>query len=310
LKYAVEVERSGSITKAAENLYMNQPHLSKTIRELEETLGTPIFRRTSRGILPTKAGSEFLAYAKNILAQMEMIENLSNGDSSSKIELRVTAPRASYISYAFTEYVKTMPSDKALAIDYRESNSAQVLENVVEEVSDLGIIRFPSRYEGYFMDFFREKDLDFEILSRFKFLILISKEHPLANKDLIVPLSLKEYIEITHGDREALSPAKPKKSPGAESGRREIAIYERGSQFELLGRFPSTYMWASPVPEDILSTFALVQRRCDSLRTDQQKDILIYRNGYRFTEGDKAFISKLKKVVQETPFFEPELELD
>ncbi|MDR2174754.1 MAG: LysR family transcriptional regulator [Synergistaceae bacterium] len=304
LKYAVEVERSGSITRAAENLYMNQPHLSKTIRELEETLGTPIFRRTSKGMLPTKAGAEFLAYAKNILAQVEMIENLANGDRSSKIEFSVTVPRASYISYAFTEYVKTLPSDRTLTIDYRESNSAHAIENVVEEESNLGIIRFPARYEGYFMDFLQEKGLDFEILSRFKHLILMSKEHPLAKREPIVPLRLEDYIEITHGDSGTPSPAKPQKSPDAESGRREIAIYERGSQFELLGRIPSTYMWASPVPEEVLSTFGLVQRRCDSPRRDHHKDLLIYRSGYRFTDEDEAFISKLKKVVQEIPFFD------
>jgi DNA-binding transcriptional LysR family regulator len=308
LKYAIEVERSGSITRAAENLYMNQPHLSKTIRELEETLGTPIFRRTSKGILPTKAGSEFLTYAKNILAQVDMIEKLANGDSSSKIELSVTAPRASYISYAFTEYVKTLPSDMALAIDYRESNSARAVDNVVEEESDLGVIRFLTRYESYFMDFLQEKGLDFEVISRFEYLILMSKEHPLAKRDAIAPLRLEDYIEITYGDTHTPLLAKPKKSSDAGNGRREITIYERGSQFELLGRIPSTYMWASPVPEEVLSTFGLIQRRCGSPRREQHKDLLIYRNGYRFTDGDAAFISKLKNVVREISFFEPDSE--
>ena len=49
-KYAVEVERCGSITQAAENLYMAQPNLSKSIKELEDTLGFQIFARTARGM--------------------------------------------------------------------------------------------------------------------------------------------------------------------------------------------------------------------------------------------------------------------
>ena len=53
LKYAVEVERTGSITQAADNLYMAQPNLSKAIKELEDTLGISIFRRTSKGVVPT-----------------------------------------------------------------------------------------------------------------------------------------------------------------------------------------------------------------------------------------------------------------
>lgn len=64
LKYAVEVEKTGSITKAAQNFYMNQPHLSKIIRELERDLGCDIFDRTSRGMVPTKKGEEFLQLCK------------------------------------------------------------------------------------------------------------------------------------------------------------------------------------------------------------------------------------------------------
>ena len=60
LEYAVEVEKTGSITQAAENLYMNQPHLSRAIKELEKEMGIQIFSRTRRGIVPTEVGEEFL----------------------------------------------------------------------------------------------------------------------------------------------------------------------------------------------------------------------------------------------------------
>ena len=62
LKYAIEVEKTSSITKAAENLYMGQPNLSKSIKELEDTLGIELFKRTSRGVVPTDKGQEFHKY--------------------------------------------------------------------------------------------------------------------------------------------------------------------------------------------------------------------------------------------------------
>ena len=71
LKYALEVERTGSISRAAEALYMSQPHLSKAIRELEESMGITIFSRTPRGVAPTKQGKDFLSYAQNIITQIE-----------------------------------------------------------------------------------------------------------------------------------------------------------------------------------------------------------------------------------------------
>ena len=65
LKYAVEVEKTGSITKAAQNFYMNQPHLSKIIRELERELGEDIFDRTSRGMPGCQCQSVTISFFMN-----------------------------------------------------------------------------------------------------------------------------------------------------------------------------------------------------------------------------------------------------
>ena len=56
--YAIEVEKAGSITQAADNLFMSQPTLSKAVKDLEETLGFAVFRRTPRGVVPTRKGSK------------------------------------------------------------------------------------------------------------------------------------------------------------------------------------------------------------------------------------------------------------
>jgi molybdenum-dependent DNA-binding transcriptional regulator ModE len=76
LRYAVEIAKTKSISKAAENLYMGQPNLSRAIRELEEGLGIIIFNRTSKGISITPDGEEFLQYAKRILSQLDEMEEL------------------------------------------------------------------------------------------------------------------------------------------------------------------------------------------------------------------------------------------
>lgn len=87
LKYAVEVEKTHSINRAAENLFMAQPNLSRAIRELEESLGITIFRRTSKGISVTPQGEEFLQYAKKILAQIDEVESLYKNAKTGKAEL-------------------------------------------------------------------------------------------------------------------------------------------------------------------------------------------------------------------------------
>jgi DNA-binding transcriptional LysR family regulator len=295
LKYAVEVERTGSITKAADRLYMNQPHLSKTIRELEETLGMAIFRRTPKGIVPTEKGTEFLAAARNILAEVEAMERIMSG-AASKVSLHVAVPRASYVSHAFTEFMKTVPPDRELDIDYRETNSASIVEHVTSGECGIGIVRCRADYSTYFEDMFREKNLRFEPVREFEYLALMSDRHPLANDEIARCEDLSRYIEIIHGDSEFQSGV-----PNGTNAHREktIAIYERGSQFEILKRIPGAYMWVSPMPEEVLSTFSLTQKRSD-MPDNLHRDFLISRRGYRLTEDDRGFIEKLGDTVKET----------
>ena len=74
LKYVVEIDKTRSISKAAENLYMGQPNLSRSIKELEQSLQITIFKRTPKGIEVTPDGEEFIQYAKKILADVETVE--------------------------------------------------------------------------------------------------------------------------------------------------------------------------------------------------------------------------------------------
>ncbi len=130
LKYAVEVERTRSITKAAENLYMVQPNLSRAIKELEESIGITIFRRTSKGIVPTPQGEEFLTYAKNILGQVEEIESIYKKGDTDKITFNISIPRASYITHAFIKLVASMDMSKEIEINYKETNSLRAIINI------------------------------------------------------------------------------------------------------------------------------------------------------------------------------------
>ena len=139
LKYAVEVEKTGSITKAAQNFYMNQPHLSKIIRELERDLGCPIFDRTSRGMVPTRRGEEFLRYAKAILAQEEQIEALCVKNSERALEVSLSVPRATYISYAFTDYLKDMRAFPSVSLSYKETNSKDIALDNLQAVRKIQI---------------------------------------------------------------------------------------------------------------------------------------------------------------------------
>ena len=79
LKYIVETAETGTISKAAEKLYISQPSLTAAIRELEHEFGITIFQRTNKGIILTSEGEEFLGYARQVITQTSLMEERYSG---------------------------------------------------------------------------------------------------------------------------------------------------------------------------------------------------------------------------------------
>ncbi len=100
LKYAVEIARTRSITMAAENLYMGQCRLSRAIKELEDYLGITIFKRTSKGIVPSPEGEIFLAHANRILDEVREVETLYNPHAKDMQRMNISISRAGYLAHA------------------------------------------------------------------------------------------------------------------------------------------------------------------------------------------------------------------
>ena len=299
LKYAVEVAKTGSISKAAQNLYMNQPNLSKAIRELESDLGITIFSRTAKGVIPTEQGNEFLSYARSILAQISEMESLYKPAPEQRRRFDICVPRASYISFAFTEFLRALGPEADVGVNYRETNSMRAIKCVAEGSNNIAVVRYQKLYEAYFLSALAERELTSEPIWTFEYLALMSGKHPLAGEPVLDFSMLQRYTEIVHGDLSV--PARPvsevRMQRQAEERKRTIAIYERGSQFELLSRIPTTYMWVSPMPQDVLDCFSLVQKRCTASQ-NAYCDILIMRRDYKPGELDRLFIEKLGESVR------------
>lgn len=300
LKYAVEVERCKSISRAAEKLYISQPFLSKAIRELEADVGIDIFNRTPRGVVPTKKGEDFLASARDVIAGFDSLEGAYKSKRRDAYRFEITVPIACYISQAFVEFMRELDEVDQLKIDYRETSTLNTIRHVVEHDSSIGIIRYPADYEEHFLRRVESKDLIAKPIWEFEYHLIMSKLSPLARKDTIDIADLEGLIEISHGD-----PAVPGLPASAaqelkrrSSNSREIVVYERQSQFELLCAIPETYMWASPTPQSVFATYPLVQKDC-SIPGNKYKDVFIYRRGYRFTPEDRLFVRKVNEMVSQ-----------
>ncbi len=297
LRYMVEVERHGSITKAAAALYMGQPNLSKAIKELELEFGVPIFKRSAKGVVPTEKGKEFLLHAKAILLQVEKMEELTREDDRKSLEFSLLLPRASYISHAFTLFLNEVGAVEKMNIKFKETNSMSAIDLVADCEYDLGIIRYPINYEAFFLSAVEEKGLKAREIWTYDYVILMSAKSPLARQVEISASVLNDYIEILHGDNTVpnISQTFLKKDAQLGSSRRHIFVYERGSQFDILSTVPNSYMWVSPLPREVLRRYGLVQKRCSDL-VKRNRDLLIHQSNYRISQIEKLFIDTLDEV--------------
>lgn len=293
MKYAVEVARVGSLSKAAENLILAQPNLSRAIKSLEAEIGIRIFDRTTKGMTLTPDGEEFIGYAEEILNHINQVDMIYKTGGAKRQKFSISVPRACYISEAFAEFSKSIP-DRAVDIFYKETNSQRTISNILNSDYKLGIIRYAENHDRQFKAMLEEKELQYEMIAEFSYCLIMSRESPLAEKEHITFDDLADYIRIAHADPyvPSLSMAKVVREELPDNVKRCIYIFERASQFELLSKNNRTFMWVSPAPEDILDKYGLVQRKCES-NTKIYKDILIYKKGYKFTELDKKFVTEL-----------------
>lgn len=304
LKYVVEVERTGSITQAADNLYMAQPNLSKAIKELEDTLGISIFRRTSKGVVPTEKGAEFLVYAKRILTQLEKVEALNLPRTEERQSFSVSVPRVSYIAKAVTRFVASLDPQKELDVNVRETGSQETIAQVAEGQFNLGVVRYRLLYENYFTRALAERELRSEPIWEADCYVTVSAKHPLAQKRAILPDDLSGCIELVNDDADVpYLPAHERRryQTGGTRLLRQISIYDRANQFELLERIPNAYMWATPIPKDMLLRYGLVQRESRS-GEGRSKDVLIYPAGYAMSPLEQRFINELYVARNEVAF--------
>lgn len=300
LKYAVEVAETGSINKAAEKLYIGQPNLSRAIKELESSLGVAVFERCPKGMIPTAEGETFLKYAKTILKQVDEVEGMFKNGSIQKKRFSLSAPRASYVADALARFSKSLTGECEIEVLYKETNSARTLKNVQQEDYKLGIIRYAEDYDTHYKCVMDDKDLEYEVITTFSYVLLMSKNSKLAKKQDISFSDLHDYIEIAHADPfvPSLTAAKVKKDELPDDIKKRIFVFERASQFELLTQNPDTFMWVSPIPETLLNRYGLVQKKC-SENTKIYKDVLIRKKGYKLTELDSLFITELCKSKRE-----------
>ena len=191
LKYVLTIADSSSMREASTKLYVSQPALSASVRELEEELGILIFERTNKGIKLTDDGREFLTYAKKAVGQYEILEDryATGGD---KEKFSVSTQHYNFAIKAFTDLIKKFDPQKYV-FSIHETKTKEVLDDVGSLKSEVGIISFSGSNEAIIKKIFRDYQLDFVPLMRRETYVYVWKNHKFANRKEVSIEQMKDY---------------------------------------------------------------------------------------------------------------------
>ena len=191
IKYVLAVAGSSSIREAATKLYISQPALSSSLRELEDELGILIFERTNKGISITDEGREFVTYAKKVIAQYEIMESRYLSGESGKERFSVSTQHYNFSIKAFTEVIRRENPDRYI-FSIHETKTEEVLNDVRTLKSEVGIISFSDSSENIVKKLIREYGLQFKPLMKIETYVYVWKDHEFAGREEI---SLKELAD-------------------------------------------------------------------------------------------------------------------
>lgn len=201
LRYAVAIAEHKSMNKAAAELFITQPSLSNTIKDLENEIHTEIFVRSNRGIVITPKGEEFLGYARQMLDHYRLIEERYVENATRKKKFSVSMQHYTFAVEAFIRMAKAFGMDE-YEFAVHETKTSEVIENVRLNKSEIGII-YKNEFNEKFMDkILKENELEFVALFDCKIYVYMSKSNPLATKKVIDFEDLQQYpcLSFEQGD--------------------------------------------------------------------------------------------------------------
>lgn len=293
MKYAIVIAQTQSINKAAEQLYVGQPTLSRAMKELEASLGITLFERSTKGMTLTADGELFIRCAKNVLSQIEDIEKLFGKDGLAHRRFSLSAPRAGYVYEAFQRFSCLVGPDTHAELVFRATDTLGALADVEQGKSALAVVRYAAHADRYYKDLMDEKGLSCELVSEFHMGVLASASSPLSKKANLEQDDLRPLMELFLSDTRAAAPEGAENHRDAPSNLSGRQLYLRGGNaLELLSRNEQTYVWSAPLPEAQRKLYGLVWREA-SWRQDLFRDMLVRRRDYVPTRLDTQFTEQL-----------------
>ncbi|MDQ1136141.1 MULTISPECIES: LysR family transcriptional regulator [Microbacterium] len=292
LQYFIEVAAGGSISAAADLLYVAQPTMSAAMRDLENRVGRELLTRSARGVTLTVDGVEFLGYARQVVEQAELLEQRYLGRPPSRRLLGVSAQHYSFVVDAFVRMVKATDAAE-YEFSLRETRTFDIIEDVRTLRSELGIL-FRNDFNRNVIDkLLRDSGLAFHPLFLAEPHIFVSRRNPLASRSRATLDDLADLPRLTFDQGANNSFYFAEEILSTLSSRQEIRVSDRATIFNLMigldGYTISTGIISDDLDPEIVAVPLDVQERIEIG--------WIGRAAIPLTEQAQRYLAEVRDVV-------------
>lgn len=280
LRYIAEVAKTGSITKAAQNLYMGQPNLSKAIREMEKSMGTVIFKRTSKGVEPTEKGREIVERACALLRAAEDFENdfCRNKDRTEKISIGICG--SEYCVEIFEEMAAKWAGEN-VSLEFFRSDKETLIGQLKNGDISFGVIRLIGGKED---SPFESVGVKAQLLAEGKAFAAVNRDNALYAKGKISALDIKNMVQIFVSGTQLPENTK------------DIGVSDTASGKRIVEKNPGCFMTVSSldIPPYTSKMQGVVYREIEP--TLPIRDLLIYAEGKRFSARERELLEGCSRL--------------
>jgi DNA-binding transcriptional LysR family regulator len=294
LQYFIEVAAEGSITAAADLLYVAQPTMSAAMKDLERRVGRALLTRSARGVTLTTDGAEFLGYARQVVEQVGLLEQRYLGRPPSRRLLGVSAQHYSFAVDAFVRMVKDTE-----AVDYefslRETRTWDIIEDVRTLRSELGLLYRNDFNRNVIDKLLRDSGLVFHPLFAASPHIFISRKNPLASRDRVALADLADLPRLTFDQGANNSFYFAEEILSTLSSRQEIRVSDRATIFNLMTGLDGYTISTGIISDDLDPEIVAVP-----LDVDERIEIgWIGHSTIPLTELAQRYLTEVRAVVAE-----------
>lgn len=233
LEYLEKIVEAGSINEAAKRLFLTQPSLSNAVKELENEMGIQIFQRSSGGISLTAEGREFMTYSKQILDQVNLMNERYKNGQQRKQSFSVSAQHYAFVVHAFVELIKSVNANE-YQFTLRETETQNIFNDLAQFKSELGILYTNGFNQKIMQRLFKENNLVFTPLFVAKPHIFVSRYNPLTSKSSVDLSDLKDFPYLSYEQGEVNSFYFSEEILSTLSHKKSIKVSDRATIFNLM----------------------------------------------------------------------------